>query len=108
MNILEINIGNRLFALRKEVGITQEELGRKLGLDKTTISAYDLDIRQPTAVVAAKIAKSLNASLDFLCGITSERYELQISPDVNFDMSKLSSAALKNLCEYYNFLVSNE
>ena len=107
VDIIEINIGDTLSALRKEMGMTQEELGQKLGLDKTTISAYESDIRQPTAVVAAKIAKSLNVSLDYLCGITPEKYELQIASDVNFDMSKLSSMALKSLCEYYNFLAAN-
>ena len=66
MNILEINIGNRLFALRKEVGITQEELGRKLGLDKTTISAYELDKIDIKVSIIKEIAQILGTTVGYL------------------------------------------
>ncbi len=65
-------IGNRLSDLRKNIGINQEELGKKLGLSKNAISAYERDINEPPDDIKVKLAKFFNVSLDYLLGIVDE------------------------------------
>ena len=108
MKELEIKIEKRLRELRKEAGLTQEELGRKVGLEKNTISSYESDVRKPSAYIAAKIARTLNVSLDYLCSMTNDRYEIRIPKDVELDLTRLNPEGVKALCEYYRFLCKNK
>lgn len=105
-NDLEIRIGHRMRDLRREQGISQEELGLKVGLERSTISAYESENRRPTAYTAAKIAHFLGVSLDYLCGMTDIRYDVVIKHDVGLDMTKLNADGIQRLCEYYEFLLS--
>ena len=65
-------ISNRLRDLRKNIGINQEKLGKKLGLSKNAISAYERDINEPPDDIKVKLAKFFNVSLDYLLGIVDE------------------------------------
>ena len=65
MNTIEI--GNRIKAAREEKGLTQEELGIRLGLNKSTIQRYEagkiLRIKLP---VLESIAIELNVNPEYL------------------------------------------
>lgn len=65
MNTVEI--GNRIKAAREEKGLTQEELGIRLGLNKSTIQRYEagkiLRIKLP---VLESIAIELNVNPEYL------------------------------------------
>ncbi len=56
----------RLRALRNERGITQEELGRVVGVGKTTISQYENGVRTPDAEMLGKLASYFGVSIDYL------------------------------------------
>lgn len=105
---LEINIGVRMRELRKELNLSQSQLGKKLGLEKSTISSYETGARTPTAHVASNIARCLGVSLDYLCGLNDERYKLVITPDVELDLTRLNPLGVYTLCNYYRFLVTQE
>ena len=51
---------NQLEEHRKLVGITQLELAEKVGVSRKSINSIENGIYIPTAVVALKIAKTLN------------------------------------------------
>jgi transcriptional regulator with XRE-family HTH domain len=54
--------------LRKSNNLTQAELGKILGVGKTTISMYETGNSTPSDEIKLKIAEHFNISLDFLLG----------------------------------------
>lgn len=74
-----ITFGDRLRQIRKEQGLSQEELAKMLGTSKQVLSRYETNQRAPKISIAAEYAKKLNVSLDFMMGDTKEEmsfYEL--------------------------------
>ncbi len=108
MKELKISIGPRMRQLRNEAGLSQAELGSKVGLEKSTISSYESGTRTPTAYTAAKIAKALGVSLDYLCAITNDRYNIRIPKEVELDLSRLNPDGLRELCSFYRYLCGEE
>jgi len=66
-------LGERLRMLRKEKGLTQEELGRIIGVEKSTISYYESNRSTPNDEIKAKLADFFGVSLDYLLGRTDIR-----------------------------------
>ena len=65
-------IGARLSELRIDNKMTQEQLGKKLGLSSVTISQYERDIYNPDDETKVKMAKLFNVSLDYLMGLSDD------------------------------------
>ncbi len=61
--------GERLRQLRKKANLTQEQLGEKLNVEKTTISKYENGTAFPTFDGLRSLSAIFNVSLDFLCGM---------------------------------------
>ena len=51
---------NKIRKLRKIKGLTQVELGRKIGKTEACISQYETGLREPPVTVAKQLAKSLD------------------------------------------------
>lgn len=69
----EINIfAQRLKEARMKAGFSQAELSRKTGVAPATLSSYEVtdSPKKPTVEKVILIAKALNVSLDWLCGLT--------------------------------------
>lgn len=66
-----MNIGNRITNLRKELGLSREDLGKQIGTSGAVIGRYERQEITPSIEVAAKIANALNISLDYLTGLTT-------------------------------------
>jgi len=66
--LLHMSFAERLSELRKKKGISQEVLARHLGTQGPAIGRYERGTAKPTIEVAAKIAKVLEVSLDYLVG----------------------------------------
>lgn len=64
-----VNFGNVLKELRKKAGLTQKELGAKVGVTKSVISYYELSERSPSPEILIKLAAIFHVSTDFLLGI---------------------------------------
>lgn len=62
-------IGKKIKQLRKQLDMTQEELGQKVGVTKATINKYEtgivVNLRRPTI---EKLAKALEVSPAYLMG----------------------------------------
>lgn len=66
-------LGNRIFTLRKERGLTQEELGAKVGVTKAQINKYETGVTQNLKrSVAEAMAKALGVSPGYLMGWTED------------------------------------
>ena len=64
---------NRLSALRKQRGLTQEGLAKLIGITKTQVYRYENGSSQPTLDVIKKLAISLSVSTDQLIFEENER-----------------------------------
>lgn len=62
------NFSKRLDYILLERGISQRKLSEMSGIAEQTISRYINDKRVPKATEIAKIANSLNVSIDYLLG----------------------------------------
>ena len=65
----ELKFGERIREVRKNAGCSQKEFCAMLDIPQSTLSAYETDRMQPTAVSLVNIATTFNVSLDWLCGI---------------------------------------
>ena len=61
-----MSFGQRLKYLRTSLGITQEELALKIGIQKQHISRYENDRCEPNIRTAKRIADALGVSLEEL------------------------------------------
>lgn len=61
-----MTFGKRLRRLRKEKGLTQKELGAKIGVGRTTISEYESGKIVPRQDGLIKLAEELNVTVDYL------------------------------------------
>lgn len=55
---------NKIFDLRKDKGLTQEELAKKCRVSRQTINAIENDRYDPTLKLAFKIAQVLESTVD--------------------------------------------
>src|SRR5206468_1571113 len=69
--IMEQSLGSRIKNLREELEISQEELAKKLDIDRASLSQIENGKRSVKAEELILISKALNVSIDMLLGITS-------------------------------------
>ena len=51
---------------RKELGLSQEELAKKCGVSRQTVNAIENNKYDPTLMLAFKLSKQLNTTVDEL------------------------------------------
>lgn len=61
-------LGKKIKELRKSSGMTQEELGKKLGVIKQTVSSWENDSSEPNHVATIALAKLFGVTTDYLLG----------------------------------------
>lgn len=59
----------RLKQLRKQAGLTQQQLATQLGITKSVVSFYELQERSPSPEVLIKLAAIFHVSADYLLGL---------------------------------------
>ena len=64
-----MDIGQRIKAARKAIGLTQDQLAQKSGVATITIRQYETGKRQPRLEQLQKIADALDVSISYLLGI---------------------------------------
>ncbi|MEA1883292.1 MAG: LexA family transcriptional regulator [Thermotogota bacterium] len=67
-----MSIQNLLKELREKRGINQNELAKMLGLNMSTISAYERGIRKPSKKVLIKLSNLFEISLEYLLRVSEE------------------------------------
>jgi len=72
MEIDPKKFAERLRELRERVGLTQEELGEKIGAKRTTVSSWELAYRIPELVAVYRLAEFFGVSIDYLLGRTDD------------------------------------
>lgn len=107
--------GNIIKQLRKEAGLTQDELGKKLGVIKQTISSWENNISVPSTETLTTLSKLFGVSVDYLLGLSSDKLNDNQSRDKGFffffffddkDLQEVFVSALKTALETQNMTVS--
>jgi len=89
--ILPMSFPDRLASLRKEMGLTQQQMADKIGMHISQLRRYEAGTSQPTIDVFRRIALALNVSADVLLFEPGER-----GPD---DRLKMQFEAVSKLDE---------
>ena len=92
--------GKRIRQLRKETELTQEALGKKLGVIKQTVSSWENDISEPNSEVLSNMASIFNVSIDYLLGNDTQNSHGQKINPINKGSNSLK--------ERYFFFFFNE
>lgn len=98
-------LGERLFDLRKEAGLTQDELANILSINKHSISAYERNKSEPPDEIKILIAQYFGVSTDYLLGVTNdptpyEKHRLCLRLPLNFPKK-----AKDDLSTYIDYLI---
>ena len=70
-HLLVMEIGNTITQLRKQRGLSREDLGNTVGTSGAVIGRYERGEITPSVEIANKIANALDVSLDYLVGNAS-------------------------------------
>ena len=81
MSNIQTIVGRRIKKLRLKVGMTQQDVAKKLGIGRVTLSQIEHGERKITAVELIKLSKVFDVSTDVLLRISKE-------PDVRLEKTK--------------------
>lgn len=84
-------------------GLTQEQLGKLLGINRSVISLYESCQRAPTFDILKKISRIFRVSTDYLLGnkeLESEKIIVDVSEISNEQTERLSEIIHLIICGY--------
>lgn len=82
------NFSNRLISLRKERGLTQEDLAKLIQKKRSTVSGYETEGKEPDLETVCFLAKYFGVTTDYLLGYSDERTHTEsvfYNDTVNFE-----------------------
>ncbi len=82
------NFSNRLTALRKEHGLTQEDMAKIISKKRSTVSGYETEGKEPDLDTVCFLANYFGVSTDYLLGYSDERNHVEqvfFNDTVNFE-----------------------
>jgi transcriptional regulator with XRE-family HTH domain len=99
---------NRISDLRKELGLSQEELGKRFKLSQQTISGYENLTREPDNETLKQLAEFFNVSVDYILGHSdirnSSKTTIETKAYHNLDTSGLPEEDIRKVEEYVELL----
>ncbi len=76
-----MSIGKNIAKYRKAAGLTQEELGVRLGVTNQAVSKWESDVSMPDIMLLPEIASVLGITLENIYGTKSESEKIPVSAD---------------------------
>ncbi len=67
------NLGNIIKSLRLQKNWSQDDLAKRIGVKKSSVSAYENDLRLPSYETLIEIARVFDVSTDYLLEIENNR-----------------------------------
>jgi len=95
-----INIGTKIAEMRKDRGMTQEELADNIGISAQTISKWENSVNMPDLTLIPLIADIFNVTIDELFGINNA-VRTAVGP------SNFAEYSLNSLTDSFNLLFSD-
>lgn len=84
-------LGDRLRAIRKEHGLTQQNIADVLGVDRTTYTVYEGGSITPSPATLVKLSQIYNVTVGYLIGVEENHPELRKIPEEKQREKLLSS-----------------
>ncbi len=97
-------IGERLLDLRKDAGLTQDELATILKINKHSISSYEREKSEPPDAIKIAIAQYFHVSTDYLLGLTDDPNPYDNHHAILRLPSQLPEAAKRSIKDYASYL----
>lgn len=107
--------GERIRLLRTQENMTQDELGKILGVGKTTVSQYESETRTPDAAMLDRLATVFRVSVDYLLGRTDdptppparhdEAVESKAAHRIDDPLADLPEEARRSLREFQEYVL---
>ena len=66
MDVVKIDFSNKIRELRVKNNLTQSDLGRKLGVTKAVVSAYETGLNRPKHEVLFQLSRLFGVTMDYL------------------------------------------
>jgi transcriptional regulator with XRE-family HTH domain len=99
----------RLNELRREKGITGEELAKIIGVNKATISRYENGVlTSPTLGVLKKLADYFDVSIDYIAGTSNIREKGITAAALSEIFRSLDDDRKKKLMSFANYLKAEQ
>lgn len=92
----------RLKILREEKGLSQDELGKAIGISRGSISFYEKQSRTPDITVLAKVSNFFDVSLDYLLGFADSRSLHGVIAENETGLSEDTTNAIKDYKTAYS------
>ena len=83
-------VGKKIKALRKTKGLTQQDLANLLGVQRATVSNYEIGRRSPHLKELQRIAQLLGVSLEYFGVSSNEARDLIARAKIVFDDDNIS------------------
>ena len=101
-------IGERLYELRKDADLTQDDLAAILNINKHSISSYERDKSEPPDAIKIAMAKYFDVSVDYLLGITDNPMPLDKQANVVRLPNGFPRHLMPELMNYISYLMFKE
>lgn len=62
-------LSEKIKSIREQLGMTQAEVARKLGLTRSSINGWEMGLSVPSTQYIVELAKLFNVSTDYLLGM---------------------------------------
>ena len=100
-------VGKRIANLRKEAGMTQEELARQIKCDRRAVSAWERGARPLDINSWYGIAQTFGVSTDYIVGTSPQRNCKSVSKTDRLDLEKLNELGAHLMYEIYHILLKD-
>ncbi len=97
-----MKIGNKIRQMRKNAGLTQEQVAEKLGVSAQSVSKWENEISMPDISLLPDIAETFGISIDELFDLTTEQKFRRIENRIEID----EELPPQTFSEYEEFLKS--
>lgn len=78
---MSTTLGKKISELRKEKGITQEELAERLGVSPQAVSKWENDLSCPDIMLLPELAKLFDVAIDELFSVTPKKETELLPPE---------------------------
>ncbi|WP_162011930.1 helix-turn-helix domain-containing protein [Streptococcus sp. S784/96/1] len=77
-------VSNRLKELRKQAGLTQEELSQKIGVIRKTVSNWERGFSRINPEYAEQLANYFQVSIGYLLGVSDDKQDSSSDSDLSY------------------------
>ena len=96
-----MTIGDKIRLLRKEKGLTQQELAKCMKMSDGNLSKYELGRLEPSTDTIKMLADFFNVSTDYLLGLSPDRTDTNNTKSNPIKKSSIPISAQVPICLLY-------